>query len=430
MKKRYKKYKLKNGLTVIECYYPNFSSVYFDVAFRAGPLYEDISNHGLSHLTEHLIAKTIEKKILGRDWVKNYIDDEFRAYTTADRVNFEFNVHKEDIASGIEIIEHIFKYARTGFGKDDFEKEKEIVVEEILEEKSDKFYHHVAQKVLYGHNRFHFHGLGKKNKIKQLKQKDQAIFAKKVFCPANAVVTLAGNIKINRSVIYRLESLPPRQQPPPTIFKPKDLNAAGKSFLFDRSWKQNQLGLYRMIKQKKPADNIKWSFVVGDVLSPYLFYRLKDKFSTYSFGVNLDFYGGFLLFCIESSFQPHKNLYFLNGLKKELAVFKKVFTAADLKKIKNNKIKNLEMDAEYPRQYSNMVAWYALQYGVDNIFTIDDQIKIIKNITYKDIKLYFDKLFNDNNFTLILAGKIGATEKKQIKRMFYNKVSSHPVSIS
>jgi len=408
---------LKNGLTVVECHYPNFSSVYFDLAFRGGPFYEDRATQGLSHLTEHLISKKIRTEFLGCGWVKNYIEDEFLAYTSADRVNFEFSVHKKDTLNGIKLVEAVFESVTGKNDKKFFEKEREIIAEEVLEEKSDQFFNGL-KKIIYGLDQFHFNVLGHRDKIEKFSQKEQADFARKFFCPNNAVLTLAGNIKMSRSMINQLESSPMGKEIISAPFKLKDFKKTGKLFIFDRQCKQNQFLRSRIIKQKTPADNIKWSFFVRDILSLYLFYRLKNRFSTYSFNVDLNFYGRFLLFYIESSFQPHKNLDFFKLLKKEIGSFKKLFTASDLNKIKNNKIKNLEMDAEYPQQFANMIAWYALNYGANNIITIEDQIEIIKKITLKDIGLLFDELFGNNNFITILAGKITEEEKRKIKTMF------------
>ena len=54
---KYEILKLKNGMKIIVCFCPNFSSVYFDFAIKTGSVFENSKNNGLAHSVEHLVSK-------------------------------------------------------------------------------------------------------------------------------------------------------------------------------------------------------------------------------------------------------------------------------------------------------------------------------------------------------------------------------------
>ncbi|MCX6741333.1 MAG: insulinase family protein, partial [Candidatus Parcubacteria bacterium] len=76
--KQYNIHKLKNNLTVIICHYPNFNSLYFDLAIKVGSRYENKDNNGLSHLAEHLLQKKAINSLKKHPWIKHYINNNFR----------------------------------------------------------------------------------------------------------------------------------------------------------------------------------------------------------------------------------------------------------------------------------------------------------------------------------------------------------------
>ena len=84
-----KKYRLKNGITVI--FEKNSSkSVAVEVMFKVGSNFENNKLAGISHFLEHMLFEGTKKRKDSRE-IANEIEKygaEFNAYTTGDRTAF------------------------------------------------------------------------------------------------------------------------------------------------------------------------------------------------------------------------------------------------------------------------------------------------------------------------------------------------------
>lgn len=112
---------MKIGYKNIQANVPGFGSL--NIFFDAGSKVEVLGNRGISHLVEHLICKAfedIDEKLTAAGLT-------FNATTSEDYVNFYFNGLNENIKLYEEHILKLFKYVPS---KEDFEKEKKIVLAE------------------------------------------------------------------------------------------------------------------------------------------------------------------------------------------------------------------------------------------------------------------------------------------------------------
>ena len=58
----YKRYELKNGIQVVTEKIPHFRSISIGLWFKAGSIYEDNNENGLSHFIEHMLFKGTKKR--------------------------------------------------------------------------------------------------------------------------------------------------------------------------------------------------------------------------------------------------------------------------------------------------------------------------------------------------------------------------------
>lgn len=135
---------MKLGYKNIQANVPGFGSL--NIFFDAGSKVEVPGNRGISHLAEHLICKAFEDI----DEKLNAAGINFNATTSEDYVNFYFNGLNENIKLYEEHILKLFKFIPS---KEDFEKEKKIVLAEYSQSfsKANSMFSNLSRKYF---NRF------------------------------------------------------------------------------------------------------------------------------------------------------------------------------------------------------------------------------------------------------------------------------------
>ena len=418
--KQYQVVKLGNFVVILY----NFpaKSIYFDIAFKVGSRYEDEKSNGLSHLIEHLYGEAIVDSFKSHPWVRHYVDDTFYAYTTEDRTNFEFIIHQKDCGKAIKLISQVAR----GFKIDEraIEFEKEIVLEEILDHKaSDYFWYHKIFRDFYYNNPLKFEVLGTDKNVKNFSTEEIREFVKKYYNLNNAVLTIAGDF--NREKIKKLinrEFYYLRKTPGASF---ANLNNAEQfSYLEDRIYIKNKkntprtfFGYYYPIFDISARENVEWEFF-REILNNFLFYKVTSRLPIYSVDTDTRTFHEFINFSIEASFGHEKTESFYTLLLKELKRFRKSLTLKEFNYFKERKITSLDLDKDDIRESANMLSWYAIMFGVNNILTLSDQQKIIESMNIRKIYYYFDLLFKNNKGTVVVLGEISEKIKQKLERLW------------
>ena len=122
-----KKYKLKNGVTVI--FEKNSSkSVTIEIMFKVGSNDETEEVAGISHYLEHMLFEGTKRRRSSRD-IANEIEKygaEFNAYTTGDRTAFFVNIINKKFDVALDILSDMV--ANPLFDKKIMEKEKKVIL--------------------------------------------------------------------------------------------------------------------------------------------------------------------------------------------------------------------------------------------------------------------------------------------------------------
>jgi len=413
---KYEILKLKNGMKIIVCFCPNFSSVYFDFAIKTGSVFENSKNNGLAHFVEHLVSKKVISNKKEKDqWLKKYIIHNFRGYTLQDRINFELVAHKKDLKTAFNILVKILKPLKITF--QEMATEKEIILDEFLAYQDNPYFlfDRFVKQNYYKNNSLRFDALGTKNNIKKFNSLDVKNFINKYFIGENIILTIAGDVsikEIKNQINNRLSFLNKKNYN--KLDELKKFSYQGNSFNFkEYDCQQDYFGYYYPIFNKSAEDNVKWEFFI-EILNNYLFYNLTKKVGCYFVDTNVRIFKEFINFSIESSFDPSKTVAFYLNLQKEIISFKKNFNSNSFEQFKHEKIISLDLELDYPKEHSNMIAWYALMFGSDKILTISDQQEIIKSTKFKDIKIFFAQLFEDKKGSVFVMGNKAKNKEKKL----------------
>ncbi len=195
----YLKFNLWNGIEIYLKEERGYPLVSFMVIILSGSAYENPEELGLTHFLEHMLF----------DGTKNYkrekLNEEFsnsgiyvNAFTREDYTAFFFTGPSKEIEKGIYLLsEMLFE---SNFPDEEFEKEKNVVIEEMnMERKREENIHEEeAMKYLFAGLPYSNPVIGYEETIKNLKKENLINFWKKHYIPQNMKIIAVGNFEIER----------------------------------------------------------------------------------------------------------------------------------------------------------------------------------------------------------------------------------------
>lgn len=410
--------KLDNGLTLVLINYQNLNSVYFDLAIKTGARYEKNKNTGTAHLAEHLIFKKSVKSLNNHQWLKHYIYEDFNAYSLVDRTNYEFFCYYKDVQDALNLIKKIINPSLITMSE--FEAEKEIIFEEIVEYSSniDFQWSEVIDRYYFRNQPVGYEVLGRNNYLKGLGFEEFNQYLKQYYKPENMVLTIAG--KINPQQILKVIKKKFVSKKNTAVNSFESFKYQGNKIDFvEKNIKQNYFGFFYPIYNNSAKENLKWEFLI-EILRDYLFEIVIGKVPCYTFSMDGRVYNEFLNLGIEAVFQPHKSVDFYKQFKMGLRRFLKDFTPKDFQYIKENKLKKIELELDDFKANANMLGWQVFMYGEKQVYDFKKQANLIKNLEIDFVKEYFKKLFINNQGTVLFMGKLSIKQKREIFKIWEN----------
>ena len=160
-----------------------------------GAAYENDSERGISHVIEHMAFKGTKRRGVGRiaEGVEE-LGGEINAYTTWDETVFHVVVPSSATSSGLDLItDAVF---RSVIDQKELEKEKKVVLEEILEEQDrpeDVALNQVF-KTAYIKSPYRFPVIGQKEIVEKITRKNILDFRKKWFVAGNMFLMVVGDV--------------------------------------------------------------------------------------------------------------------------------------------------------------------------------------------------------------------------------------------
>src|ERR1035437_3713469 len=210
---------LANGVRVITETMPHVRSVSVGVWVGAGSRGETPEKNGISHFIEHMLFKgtthrTAEQIARSVDSIGGNLD----AFTAKELVSFNTKVLDEHLPLAFDVLADLVLHPL--FRKEDIEKEKGVILEEIkMEDDSPDYLVHE----IFSANFWKDHALGKpilgtRETVKRFSRDTIRAYYAAVYAPSNLTVTAAGNLAHDRLVALvreQFETLPPRAPAPP-----------------------------------------------------------------------------------------------------------------------------------------------------------------------------------------------------------------------
>ena len=186
---------LANGVRVISETMPHVRSVSVGIWIGTGSRRENVEQNGISHFIEHMLFKGTTKRS-AEDIARSVdsIGGNLDAFTAKELVCFNTKVLDQHLSQAFDVLADLVLHPT--FRPEDIEKEKSVILEEIkMEADSPDYLVHE----LFSANFWKGHSLGKpilgtRENVKAFDRPRIQNYYKKVYAPANILVTAAGNM--------------------------------------------------------------------------------------------------------------------------------------------------------------------------------------------------------------------------------------------
>jgi predicted Zn-dependent peptidase len=202
---RFKKRKLKNGITVL-FEKRDLPLVSVSITNRFGAGYEESEIKGIAHFIEHLVFtgtatrthEDISREIEKKGGVLN-------AFTWHEVTSFFFKLPSEHLFRGFDILVDILKNPK--FDKDKFEKERKVILEEIkvYRDNPRSAVNNLIEKQMY-EKPFGELVIGNEESLEKLERDFVYEYFKKHYNPENYIVTVVGDADIEKVCEYLEEN--------------------------------------------------------------------------------------------------------------------------------------------------------------------------------------------------------------------------------
>lgn len=414
---RYSKKNLDNGINLGIVTGLSQQSVTISAFLKAGCRFDPIDKPGLAHFTEHMaFSKTKSYKnsqILAKT-IEQY-GGLHSAFTWIDHQAHVINLPKDYFKIGARVLsETIFKLV---IEDSEIEKEKGVIKEEILRNKSDPskaIWDYVWFPLFFQDTHLARPYSGEEKDISSITNEDIKFFTSQYFTPQNVVLFVAGDI--DRGQIYnfmnkyfgQVDAKNRKEELLSIVANHKN----NHTFLLENEHYQ-QSAIMIGVKTVPFKSSLKYIFnIIREMLAGYsgspLIYRLREEGGLiYGWKAIHDSMidTGYLCFKVTTA---HENVpHVLDIILTELKRFEEGnFSNSEVEMAKNHLIGSLLVNIERGRDY---IQWYGLQELLysEKVIDVDEAINHYKNISLKEIKNVASEYLSNKN---ILIGTLGKSK--------------------
>ncbi len=413
---------LDNGLQYIITNNPNSPSVAVLVKIRYGSAFDPVGKSGIAHLLEHLLFKGTIKRPQNKNVMLslNSVGADYNAYTAKTFIGFHaksaymYLENTMDILSDL-LLNPIFLHKKKEDFLKDFEKEKQIVLQELLaiRDQPSKLIHELIEKNMYNGGM----GTNSEDNIKDIKKitlEDVIDVFRTYYCAQNMILSIHGNLGSDFDHVLQL---------------------------ITKYFSHFPKGIYNTVIMKEPKENPKlvdifyrgkmakcqivllyphtgyldtnvfymlelFSLVFGKLTSGRLFQSVRENQGLiYSITSNSYYYDYLGYYYIQTNTNQENLENVLTRIKQEIErVQKDGLTKEELELAKNNYSGKLLLDAEDPLNIA--------EYNSDELFYHGDHfipyfkvIDFIKSISLENINTFIRSFLSNPPIVTVIKTK-------------------------
>lgn len=381
------------------------------VFVRAGSVYENNNERGMSHFLEHMLLKGTHKHkntaaVVGALDAAGAV---YNAYTEKDHTAFYATVQYKKADAALAILAEMLEDST--LKKVDIEKEKRVVVDELISVKNSNAASIIS---FYEHQLFHGAALAKdlggtEHDIYSFTQHQVVAFFKKYYCAQNTIVILSGKLspkliaQAKRLFVKQAQGVPPVRLPIANI----NANDERVGLLY-----RNTASCDVMVGAGAYPATHKYffplmlaSFILGESgMSSRLFTAVRDKkglvYDISSVYTHFE-HGGYLAVKTLTDINNVKEV--LGLIMRELVLMRKNgLSAVELRHAKSGLIGRTVLQFN---DVSVISTWYGKQaIRGQKILTPESAYKKLSLTTRRDIKMALSDVLDKGKVGLVIAG--------------------------
>lgn len=410
MKNKYSRVVLDNGLTLLVSPMESTRILSIDIFIRGGSRNETKANNGISHFIEHVLFKGTKKRH-DAFTISKEIDElggDFNGLTGQEYSCFYIRLLDEHFENAIDILSDIL--LNSSFNEPDIEIERKTILEEIKMRKDspESYIWEIYNNLLYNSYPLGYPISGEEKTLTALSKNSLIAYWKKNFTASNYVVSIAGNVGIEKTVRIINKYFAGLQKGRIINSLPvKEKQAEPAVSLYYKKTEQTNLCLGTRAFSYNDPDFIALdvlNIILGANTSSRLFTILREqKGLAYSVSTGTDLFSDTGNFSVNAGV-AHKNVETaikiifdeFNRLKKE-EVLKE-----ELDKVKNCITGYIYMAIDSSTGVANYLGRQELH--LKKIVLPEQRVEMIKKITPEDIQRVANRIFIKNNLNLALIG--------------------------
>jgi predicted Zn-dependent peptidase len=393
---------LDSGLVVISEYIPAFPSFALSYSLRAGSRAEVEKNNGIHHFIEHMLFKGTSKYDLKQIAdISDRLGGRLNAFTSKEITQFYIKAIDEKLDESFELLTDIVM--NSSFPKEEFIKEKNVVVQEIKESEDspetnafETFYEDI-----YKNNALGFPIGGKEECVSTFKRNSVYDFYKSNYSPDNLLLSAVGNI--NHHQLVRLADRFFKKFP---AAPPRDFAFPRPTFRINNFHKKNnslkQIYVIVGFDAVSSVSPLRHRFsimndILGGGMSSRLFQQIREeKGLAYTVNSFTDNYVDCGLHVVYSIIDKDKIDEYLEAVKAEIQLLKeKGITQEELDRSRDHMKASVILGLE--SNVNRMRLHVSNELNLKREVTIEEIIEDVNNASLDDInQLFRDYLDLDN----------------------------------
>ena len=404
-----------NGLRLVVTPMANFKSVAFSMMIMAGSGDETKTEQGLSHFCEHMLFKGTKRRT-GQQIIDEFskLGVSYNAWTSESATCYYTKAIADNVEDWVDLYSDM--YFNTKFEVDDFQKEGDVIVQEIAmhEDNPTSVMYERLNQVYYQGTKYEHPVAGFASAIKQYQPKDIYNYLKKHYIAKNTIIGFAGDITLTRAEElvekyftrnFPLYEVPqePKQRADMLAIKP-----AATSVQVKKDTEQQHVALAMPVCNQYGEDRYALSLLsmlFGGDMSSRLFINVREKLGlVYSIHAELELsdIGGNLK--VVFSCTPQNTQKVIAVVNQEIEkLLSDGVTEEELNKYRNQ----WHLHRLFGSEVTNKVNDRAVNIlSIHNrVISVEEELKIIDALTVADLNDVIKKYLSTENIITVIVGK-------------------------
>ena len=404
-------YEIKNiaGIDCIFAPMQDSSSITIEILLKAWSIYETKETNGLSHFLEHMFFKWWKKYPTKKDvsTALDIIGADYNAFTGSESAGYYVKSAPEFRQTGIDVLADMLLEAT--FEKDEIEKERGVIVEEI-KRKNDipeaKLYVDWSRNY-YGDNSYWRSILGPEENILSFTQEQLFQHKNDLYTKDNMVIVITGQIleqdELESTVEKFFWKLPEKAKKYDIMYT--NTHPLGKQDIIQKGIEQ--ANIFFGAPGAKDTDMIRYQYsllanILGGTSSSRLYEEIRENrwlaYGIYAWHYPESDHG---YFYISAWLTKERYQEWTNAIQEILVdIAKWNIQEGEFSKAQNNIIGSLQMGLETSNEVATFLGnQYLFKRKIE---TIEEKINIYKNLSLEEIKNVAPIVHPDNFYGCIM----------------------------